>query len=734
MRANDDAAFSGSHYRPLTLRTAPRDPIPDRAQLDPNWTVACQNQAAPIWNLVTPSGLPYGLVSASFQGAVRQGAVIEAIQWGLEMVGTDGQLNGFTGVNPVNNLQVVRKVGKGETNFWTRAFIICAEDIALANPYMIYYAAAMVRNKTTYQTFDDAERAVIEMTIFLTRSLKSRVCDWACINRVRVPEPFAIDVYYLKLLENLGTGNHLMAIGYAEGFIAHSLHEIKPVLAKEVFEAAATGVMHRGVKVKYYTNVRQLIWVALLKAVQFINNMNGPAGKKYPVVTEIVESCYDLAHHKKFMWEIPGRLFDRMAILAVCLREQVEARGMNFNSMAVEFMPNGREFTAEEIEGLRISHRNGNLWMGISDVCKDKHTKEGKIKGRDLQHFIEVKAYLRHEDPAFVELSDSYLKLCFETRYVAEGQGFDRSGMTCAQYAEWIPLLRRRTQQLNFVEDAIDLKTITITFAEQVENNIGMEKIGKLAPDGFSPEELMAIAQSFSAVGIKVELYDLRDGVNAITVPDGMSGEKSMRETVEPAYLLVLRGAGERLASFSQSGPNDCSMPGGADYLLLEMMALNWDSKALMKGRVVNKKARHNLCFADFAQEPDYEKGKGRIIDFKSVPALSSVREKMGQCFGPKAQMLFAEGNYYFDKKSCYIGAHGDVERRIVIGLRLGGSMTLEYQWYQQTNPVGIEMVFTLHHGDIYIMDRKASGFDWRKKIIPTLRHSANMSTLRKKV
>jgi len=728
MEGNNDIGFSGGHYRPWTLRTAPRDPIPDRNQLGPGWQLECQNQAAPIWNLITPSGLSYGLVSASFQGAVRQ-CSMEAVQWALEMLGTDAHLAGFTGIDPVTGAQVVRKVGKGENNFWTRAFIVASEDIGLANPYMICYAAHLVRNEPKYQSFDDAERAAIQMTILLARSMKSRVCDWACINRVHVPEPFSNDVYYLKLLENLGTGNHLMAIGYAEGFIAASLGDVKPTLHKDVFNAAAAGVLHRGTKIKHYTNIRQLIWVALLKAVSFINQMNGPAGKKYPAVTEIVESCYDLAHKKGFRWEIPGRLFDRMAIMAVCLRETVEARGLNFNSMPIEFMPNGREFTAEEIEGLRVGHRNGNLWVGISDICKDKHTKEGKSKGRGLQHFVEVKSFLRHEEPAFIELSDAYLKLCFETRYSSEGATFDRSGMTCAQYAEWIAVLRRRNQQLNAIEDAIALKTITVTFSECVENNIGMEKIGKLAPDGFSPEDLMAIAQSFQAAGVKVELYDLRDGLNGVMLADG----KPMRETVDPAYLLVLRGAGDRLATYSQTGANDCSMPGGADYLLLELMGLNWDTKALMKGRVVNKKARWNLCMADFAQEPDYEHGKGRVIDFKSIPGLSSIREKLGQCLGPKAQMLFAEGNYYFDKKTCYIGAHGDVERRIVIGLRLGGSMTLEYQWYQQSAPVGVEMVFTLHHGDLYIMDRTASGFDWRKKIIATLRHSANMSTLRKK-
>ncbi len=48
--------------------------------------------------------------------------------------------------------------------------------------------------------------------------------------------------------------------------------------------------------------------------------------------------------------------------------------------------------------------------------------------------------------------------------------------------------------------------------------------------------------------------------------------------------------------------------------LFEELLKLDWDSKAYMYGRVVNKYARHNLCFADEPQEPNYEEGKGRVI------------------------------------------------------------------------------------------------------------------------
>ena len=40
------------------------------------------------------------------------------------------------------------------------------------------------------------------------------------------------------------------------------------------------------------------------------------------------------------------------------------------------------------------------------------------------------------------------------------------------------------------------------------------------------------------------------------------------------------------------------------------------------------------------------------------------------------------EGNYYYDIKKCGIGFHGDAERRKVVGIRLGDSIPLHFQWF----------------------------------------------------
>jgi hypothetical protein len=51
--------------------------------------------------------------------------------------------------------------------------------------------------------------------------------------------------------------------------------------------------------------------------------------------------------------------------------------------------------------------------------------------------------------------------------------------------------------------------------------------------------------------------------------------------------------------------------------------------------------------------------------------------------------------------------------------------MNLQYQWFQQGKPIGERIEVILNNSDIYFMSDKAVGNDWKKRIIPTLRHAA---------
>ena len=250
----------------------------------------------------------------------------------------------------------------------------------------------------------------------------------------------------------------------------------------------------------------------------------------------------------------------------------------------------------------------------------------------------------------------------------------------------------------------MDNQTFTLTFGDQAENHVGMQKIGKMAESGFSLEDLKKAQEWFESQGVTVQIVHLNPFLEG-------KGE------AEDAYLLIARNGLDAILKTKDSNLT-------VTDFFQEQDQLPKDTKAYMYGRVVNKKARYNLCFNDEDQEPNYEEGKGRIVSFNHVPLLSYVRNTFPQIIGEKGQNLMVEGNYYYDITKCGIGFHGDTERLKVIGVRVGASLPLHYHWFHQSQPVGKRAEFIFHHGDIYIMSEKTTGQDWKKRSLLTLRHA----------
>lgn len=236
------------------------------------------------------------------------------------------------------------------------------------------------------------------------------------------------------------------------------------------------------------------------------------------------------------------------------------------------------------------------------------------------------------------------------------------------------------------------METITLTFGDVAENHVGMQKIGRPLADNSFLRNLTQFRKYYREQGFKCELYDL----------------KCEDSDCEEAQLLVVRNYWK-------------------EDIFSDLEELDWDKKVKMYGEVRNKRARYNLCFADFEQEPEYEEGKGRVYDFSELPFLQKLRESLEENLenvSTQSISLVAEGNYYYNSK-CYIGYHGDTERNLVFGVRFGSPMKLLYQWYRLSKPVSDEAEILLQSGDLYIMSSKAIGNDWKTRKIPTLRHSA---------
>jgi hypothetical protein len=230
------------------------------------------------------------------------------------------------------------------------------------------------------------------------------------------------------------------------------------------------------------------------------------------------------------------------------------------------------------------------------------------------------------------------------------------------------------------------------------ENHVGMEQIGQMVAEGcgFQLADLQAIQHVMEARGVVCELVTLS------------SAEQPA------AYVLVMRQGVNALLD----GKTQQSM-------FAEQKGLIYDKQAFMYGRVVNKHARWNLCFDEKSREPDYEAGKGRIVGYDEVPIMKSLMNQITGLFGPKAANLKVESNYYYDTTKCGIGFHGDSERRLVIGVRIGYASTpMNWQWFHQGKPIGDRIIVPLEPGDMYVMSEKAVGTDWKKKTIHTLRHA----------
>ena len=99
---------------------------------------------------------------------------------------------------------------------------------------------------------------------------------------------------------------------------------------------------------------------------------------------------------------------------------------------------------------------------------------------------------------------------------------------------------------------------------------------------------------------------------------------------------------------------------------------------------------------------------------------------------GSKTKVIInvVEGNRYYNLKTTGIGFHGDTERVVVICITIGGggNYPMRWQWFKDGLPVGESIDVELNDGDVYIMSEKATGNDWKKRSIKTLRHAAGVA------
>ena len=280
-------------------------------------------------------------------------------------------------------------------------------------------------------------------------------------------------------------------------------------------------------------------------------------------------------------------------------------------------------------------------------------------------------------------------------------------------------LIRKCIRELYFTPF---VGTMTLTFGDVAESHVGMQKLGKMADNGFTLEDLQRASAYFTARGCEAIIIRLND-----YLPDKAKNKEEQKfldqakeEDEFQAYVLIVRGGLKNITNLVE--------------LATEMLIYDWDTKLYndRKKQVQQKNARHNLNFDENNQDPDFTKGKGTTVSWKDVPILKQVKDSLVDIFGKNAEDLKCEGNKYYEPKGTGIGYHGDTERRKVIGIRLGRAMNLHFMWYYNDRPRGYNVSFTLQPGDLYCMSEKTVGTDWRPNASKgwtkkryTLRHAA---------
>jgi hypothetical protein len=147
---------------------------------------------------------------------------------------------------------------------------------------------------------------------------------------------------------------------------------------------------------------------------------------------------------------------------------------------------------------------------------------------------------------------------------------------------------------------------------------------------------------------------------------------------------------------------------------------------------LTNRKGHYNNCYGEERKDPNPAIKQGTVMAFDETVLVHQLRERLPMATqNPKLEGLAAEGNFYFDIKNGGIGAHGDAERKITIGMRAGESFPLAFCWFKKGKTISQRIDVNLAAGDVYFMSDKATGHDWQEgvkkgnSVGPYLKHAA---------
>lgn len=239
-----------------------------------------------------------------------------------------------------------------------------------------------------------------------------------------------------------------------------------------------------------------------------------------------------------------------------------------------------------------------------------------------------------------------------------------------------------------------------------------MNVIGDTDHEGFDYEALKKTAKYVKTVyGVKYKLYDLRQCFKKQSELNNVDFG-----SLPPAYVLVLKGLLKH-----ECRPLRKSLLKDKEKIENKVIkSVKWDKQEYSrytKG-ICNLHARYKLCFSNSIsntrQNPDYINGNGTVYKIERYPVLNlvylKIKDILFNVFNEDVD-LHAEGNYYYDLDSTYIGMHRDRERSLTIGCRFGDGFPMYFAWYNGSQQItDIFTISDIKEGDVYIMSKYACG------------------------
>lgn len=157
------------------------------------------------------------------------------------------------------------------------------------------------------------------------------------------------------------------------------------------------------------------------------------------------------------------------------------------------------------------------------------------------------------------------------------------------------------------------------------------------------------------------------------------------------------------------------------DNIYEDLLNVNWDKKIFLRNKIVNRIEKYVITINKEKQEPNYNIGEYRVLKYDNFDTLNNLKDKLLLLFNQES--FICQGDYYYNHEKLNLKYQGSKVNNMIC-IHLGDPIKLSYKWFFANKSVSDDFMITLNHGDLYIMNEKATGHDCKLKKNTVLKYS----------